>query len=41
MAELILALGAALHLERVADPGALPSKDLMPMLLRALGLEEG
>jgi AcrR family transcriptional regulator len=41
MAELILALGAALHLERVANPSALPSKDLMPMLLRALGLEEG
>jgi AcrR family transcriptional regulator len=40
MAELILAAGVGIQLERLNDPDALPSESLVPMILRALGLEE-
>jgi len=39
MAELILALGAGIELERLNDPNALPAKALFRMIPRALGLE--
>ena len=38
MAELILAVGAGVELERINDPDALPSESLMRMIPQALGL---
>jgi AcrR family transcriptional regulator len=41
MAELVVALGPAISLERAANPRALRDADLLPMLLRACGIEGG
>lgn len=40
MAELILAVGSGLTLERAANPDALPEEDLLTMLPRVLGLSD-
>jgi AcrR family transcriptional regulator len=40
MAELIVGLGPAVALERLANPDALPSADLTEMVTRALGLSD-
>jgi AcrR family transcriptional regulator len=41
LAELIIAMAPAISLERAVNPRALRDADLLPMLLRACGLEEG
>jgi len=41
MAELVLALGAGVALERAANPGALPQRTLEQMVAHALGLGDG
>jgi AcrR family transcriptional regulator len=41
MAQLLVGIGAAVALERLADPTALPDGDLSRMAVRALGLDDG
>ena len=40
MAQLVLALGSGIVLERIADPEALPIEEIAPALLRAFGFKD-
>jgi AcrR family transcriptional regulator len=40
MAQFIIALGSGIALERAVDPGALPDRDVIAMVPRAVGLSE-